>query len=60
MPTQSTETWKAENPWIGFGLWSNERKTGSRLLHAERRKGSKDTTSIREKTPAGWLRIFNG
>ena len=60
MPIQSTGEWKVKYPRIGCGLWSNERMTESRLLQAERREGLKDVTPIKEKTPPGFHRIYEG
>lgn len=60
MPIQSTREWKVKYPMIGCGLWSNERRTGSRLLQAEGREGLKDVTPIREKTPVGFHRSDDG
>jgi hypothetical protein len=60
MPIQSKGEWKVKYPWISCGLWSNESKTETRLLQAERREGLKDLALVREKTPAGWHRVGMG
>lgn len=60
LPLKSTEEWKANNPRNLCRLWANEEACQIRLLYAEKREGLADMTQIKEKTPAGWHRIFQG
>jgi hypothetical protein len=57
---KTSQRWREGNPRKGTSIWSNERRTGVKLLCAEERKGKNDYLAlrlIREITPQGWKRV---
>jgi hypothetical protein len=52
----TVEAWRQLNPRRSCSLWSNERKTGLRLVEASILDGLIERPIIREATPDGWVR----
>jgi hypothetical protein len=52
----TVEAWTQLNPRRSCSLWSNERKTGLRLIEASILDGLIERPIIREATPDGWVR----
>jgi hypothetical protein len=59
---KTSDEWRDENKGCPLYLWEKERKTGVKLINAEKREGNTEFLSklpLVEKTPTGWERRSN-
>lgn len=54
--TATVAEWKAQNPTKSCSLWTNEEKTGCKLVDYQTFEGLGDHAALREDTPEGFVR----